>query len=81
MALYAEKTGRSYQPYSYIGDPDAEKIIIAMGSATETIEETINYLNSRGEKVGRGKSDAFPSVFTQRFPWSDSGKREKDSRS
>jgi len=59
MALYAEKTGRSYQPYSYIGDPEAEKIIIAMGSSTETIEETINYLNSRGEKVGAVKVTLF----------------------
>jgi pyruvate/2-oxoacid:ferredoxin oxidoreductase alpha subunit/pyruvate/2-oxoacid:ferredoxin oxidoreductase beta subunit/Pyruvate/2-oxoacid:ferredoxin oxidoreductase gamma subunit len=52
MALYAEKTGRAYQPYTYIGDPEADKIIIAMGSSTETIDETIRFLNARGEKVG-----------------------------
>lgn len=52
MALYAEKTGRSYKPYTYIGDPEADKIIIAMGSSTETIEETIRFLTARGEKVG-----------------------------
>ncbi|MCG8526402.1 MAG: pyruvate:ferredoxin (flavodoxin) oxidoreductase [Opitutales bacterium] len=52
MALYAEKTGRQYQPYTYIGDPNAEKILIAMGSSTETIEETVKYLNAQGEKVG-----------------------------
>lgn len=52
MKLYAEKTGRSYAPYTYIGDPNAERIIIAMGSATETIDETIRFLNARGEKVG-----------------------------
>lgn len=52
MDLYAEKTGRQYKPYEYIGDPNAEKIIIAMGSSTETIQETIDYMNARGEKVG-----------------------------
>ncbi|MEQ9825279.1 MAG: pyruvate:ferredoxin (flavodoxin) oxidoreductase [Puniceicoccaceae bacterium] len=59
MALYAEKTGRSYKPYTYIGDPDAEQILIAMGSSTETIEETIRYLNQRGEKVGAIKVTLF----------------------
>ena len=52
MKLFAEKTGREYKLYEYIGSPDAKKIIIAMGSSTETIEETINYLQKQGEKVG-----------------------------
>ena len=52
MKLFAEKTGRSYKLYEYIGDPEAEKMIVAIGSATETIEETINYLRKKGEKVG-----------------------------
>lgn len=52
MKLFAEKTGRNYKLYEYIGAPDADKIIIAMGSATETIEETINYLTKKGERVG-----------------------------
>ena len=45
-------TGRDYAPFNYYGAPDAENIIIAMGSVCETIEETIDYLNARGEKVG-----------------------------
>ena len=45
-------TGRSYKPFEYFGDPNAEDIIIMMGSGAETAEETINYLNSLGEKVG-----------------------------
>ena len=45
-------TGRSYKPFEYFGDPNAENIIIMMGSGAETAEETINYLNSLGEKVG-----------------------------
>ncbi|MTI55019.1 pyruvate:ferredoxin (flavodoxin) oxidoreductase [Geosporobacter ferrireducens] len=45
-------TGRAYKPFTYYGAPDAENIIIAMGSVTETIEETIDYLITKGEKVG-----------------------------
>ncbi len=52
MKLFAEKTGREYKLYEYIGAPDAEKIIISIGSSTETIEETISYLRKKGEKVG-----------------------------
>lgn len=45
-------TGREYHPFVYYGAPDAENIIIAMGSVTETIRETIDYLSTKGEKVG-----------------------------
>ncbi len=52
MRLFAQKTGRQYKLFEYIGAPDADKILISIGSSTETIEETINYLTKRGEKVG-----------------------------
>jgi len=45
-------TGRNYGLFNYYGAPDAERIIVAMGSACETIEETVDYLNAKGEKVG-----------------------------
>jgi pyruvate-ferredoxin/flavodoxin oxidoreductase len=45
-------TGREYHPFDYYGDPEAENIIIAMGSVTETIKETIDYLAAQGKKVG-----------------------------
>jgi len=45
-------TGREYHPFDYYGAEDAENIIVAMGSVTETIEEVVDYLNKRGEKVG-----------------------------
>ncbi|MCL1938569.1 MAG: pyruvate:ferredoxin (flavodoxin) oxidoreductase [Candidatus Azobacteroides sp.] len=48
----SELTGRSYHLFDYYGAPDAERIIIAMGSVTEAIRETIDYLMSKGEKVG-----------------------------
>jgi pyruvate-ferredoxin/flavodoxin oxidoreductase len=52
MEKISEVTGRTYKPFNYVGAPDAENIIVAMGSVTDTIEETIDYLNARGEKVG-----------------------------
>lgn len=45
-------TGRTYKPFDYYGATDAERVIIAMGSITETAEETVDYLVSKGEKVG-----------------------------
>ena len=52
MKKISALTGREYKLFNYVGAPDAEKVIIAMGSACETIEETINYLNAKGEKLG-----------------------------
>ena len=52
MKKISEHTGREYAPFTYYGAPDAERIIIAMGSVTETIKETIDELTKRGEKVG-----------------------------
>lgn len=45
-------TGREYKPFDYYGAPDAENIIVAMGSVCDTAEETINFLQAKGEKVG-----------------------------
>ncbi len=59
MNLLAEKVGRKYRLFDYIGAPDAEKIIIAMGSGCDTIEETVNYLVGKGEKVGAIKVRLF----------------------
>ena len=47
-----EKIGTNYKLFNYYGAPDAEKVIIAMGSVCETIDETIDYLAAKGEKVG-----------------------------
>ena len=52
MGEISELTGRSYRPFEYYGDPTAENIIVAMGSVTETIKETIDYLAGRGRKYG-----------------------------
>lgn len=45
-------TGREYHCFDYYGDPEADRIIIAMGAVMEVVEETIDYLRARGEKVG-----------------------------
>ena len=47
-----EKLGTNYKLFNYYGAEDAEKVIIAMGSVCETIDETIDYLMAKGEKVG-----------------------------
>ena len=52
MKEITKVTGREYHPFTYYGAADAENIIIAMGSITETIKETIDYLVEKGEKVG-----------------------------
>ena len=52
MGEISEITGREYRPFDYYGAPDAENIIIAMGSVTETIKETIDYLATQGKKCG-----------------------------
>jgi pyruvate/2-oxoacid:ferredoxin oxidoreductase alpha subunit len=48
----AEVTGRKYGLFDYYGDPEAERVIIAMGSVTETIREVVDHLRAKGEKVG-----------------------------
>ena len=52
MAEMKKLTGREYHLFNYYGAPDADRVIIAMGSVCEVIEETVDYLNAKGEKVG-----------------------------
>ena len=52
MGEISEATGRQYRPFEYYGDPEAENVIVAMGSVTETIKETIDYLAGQGRKYG-----------------------------
>ncbi len=52
MVKITEITGREYHPFTYYGAPDAENVIVAMGSVTETIKEVIDYLAEKGEKLG-----------------------------
>ena len=52
MDKVGEVTGRKYHLFDYVGAADADKVIVAMGSACETIEEAIGYLNAKGRKLG-----------------------------
>ncbi len=52
MGKVNEKLGTDYQLFNYYGAPDADRVIIAMGSVCDTIEEVIDYMNANGEKVG-----------------------------
>jgi pyruvate-ferredoxin/flavodoxin oxidoreductase len=52
MFRFARRTGRSYQPFEYVGDPRAERVVVAMGSATATIEAAVQRLSAEGERVG-----------------------------
>ncbi|MFI3317861.1 MAG: pyruvate:ferredoxin (flavodoxin) oxidoreductase [Rikenellaceae bacterium] len=52
MKQISDITGRTYAPFVYYGAEDAEDVIVAMGSATDTIKETIDYLATQGRKVG-----------------------------
>ncbi|HPT78598.1 MAG TPA: pyruvate:ferredoxin (flavodoxin) oxidoreductase [Candidatus Atribacteria bacterium] len=52
MKEMAKVTGREYHLFDYYGAPDAEYVIVAMGSVCDTIDETVDYLMARGEKVG-----------------------------
>jgi len=67
MERFAKRTGRSYAPYEYRGAPDAERVIVAMGSACETIGETVDALRARGEKVGVLNVRLFRPFDVERF--------------
>ena len=56
------KIGTDYKLFNYYGAADAEHVIVAMGSVNDAIEETIDYLAKKGEKVGVVKSTSVPSV-------------------
>ncbi|MDP9049219.1 MAG: pyruvate:ferredoxin (flavodoxin) oxidoreductase [Acidobacteriota bacterium] len=52
MDAFAKQTGRAYHLFDYVGAPDAERVIILMGSGAGAVEETIKCLNAQGEKLG-----------------------------
>ena len=52
MKRLAERTGREYALFEYTGHPDAERVIVIMGSGAETVQETVEYLTAQGDKVG-----------------------------
>ncbi len=67
MDKFARLTGRQYGLYEYAGAPDAEHVVVAMGSAVQTLEETAAYLNSKGGKFGVVKVRMFMPFDAARF--------------
>lgn len=67
MDQFAYLTGRQYRLYEYHGAPDAELVIVLMGSGCETVQETVDYLNARGEKVGVLKVRLYRPFDAQAF--------------
>lgn len=52
MDTFAQLTGRSYRLFDYYGHPQAERVIVVMGSGTGAVQETVDYLNEQGKRVG-----------------------------
>ena len=67
MDKFGERTGRYYKLYEYHGAPNAERVIVIMGSGCETVHETVDYLNNQGEKVGVIKVRLFRPFDVARF--------------
>lgn len=67
MDRLGERTGRHYQLYEYHGAPDAEWVMVLIGSGCETVHETVDYLVAQGEKVGVLKVRLYRPWDAQRF--------------
>nr|WP_319392108.1 pyruvate:ferredoxin (flavodoxin) oxidoreductase [uncultured Desulfobacter sp.] len=67
MKKVGDLTGRHYQPFDYVGDPEADRVIVAMGSSCEAIEETIDKLNGQGERLGLVKVRLYRPFDIQEF--------------
>ncbi|HET6962736.1 MAG TPA: pyruvate:ferredoxin (flavodoxin) oxidoreductase, partial [Terriglobia bacterium] len=67
MDRFASQAGRQYHLFDYFGSPDADRVIVIMGSGAETVEETVRYLQPRGERVGVIKVHLFRPFSVQHF--------------
>ncbi|OGG44667.1 MAG: pyruvate:ferredoxin (flavodoxin) oxidoreductase [Candidatus Handelsmanbacteria bacterium RIFCSPLOWO2_12_FULL_64_10] len=67
MDRFAQRTGRQYRLFEYHGAPDAERVVVLMGSGAEAAHETVDYLNARGGRVGVLKVRLYRPFDAQRF--------------
>ncbi len=67
MERFAKQVGRSYKLFDYVGAPDAERLVILMGSGAEAAEEAVEYLTAKGEKVGLLKIRLYRPFATELF--------------
>ncbi len=62
MDKFAKLTGRQYNLFDYVGHPHAERVVVMMGSACDTMHELVDYLVAQGEKVGLIKVRLLPAL-------------------
>ena len=67
MERFGERVGRQYRLFDYVGAPDAERVIVMMGSGAEAAHETVTHLTARGEKVGLLKVRLYRPFAVERF--------------
>ena len=67
MGKVNQKLGTNYQLFNYYGAPDAETVMVAMGSMCDAAEEVVDYMNAKGEKVGLVKVRLYRPFATERF--------------
>ncbi|MGE5489119.1 MAG: pyruvate:ferredoxin (flavodoxin) oxidoreductase, partial [bacterium] len=67
MDRFASIVGRSYHLFDYLGAPDAERVIVLMGSSAEVAQEAVEYLNARGEKLGIVKVHLYRPFSVEHF--------------
>jgi pyruvate-ferredoxin/flavodoxin oxidoreductase len=67
MDEFAKQTGRSYKLFEYVGAPDAERVVVLMGSGAEVAQEAVEHLNRKGEKIGLVKVRLYRPFDCARF--------------
>ena len=81
MDKFSQVVGRSYHLFDYVGAPDAERVIVMMGSGAETAHETVDYLNQTRRESWLAESQAVPPVLRPAIPRGSSANRAPDRRS
>jgi pyruvate-ferredoxin/flavodoxin oxidoreductase len=78
MDKFFHVVGRQYHLFDYVGAPDAERVIVMMGSGAETAHETVDHLNRSGQKIGFAESPAISPIFCQAIHRGASGNRAQN---
>ena len=67
MEKVGDLVGRTYNLFDYVGDPEADRVVVSMASSCDTLEETVNHLNKNGERVGLLKVRLYHPFSTEHF--------------
>ena len=77
MNRFADQTGRAYHLFDYVGSPDAERVVVLMGSGAGAAEEAVEHLNAHGEKVGAPEGALVSAVCERRFSGCNAKERSR----